>query len=375
MAIRGCREEEGQAIASASGAIKRINRGYKVLSQNGNGSYDVVSTPLGWVCSCPDHKFRGVKCKHIFAVEISFALRKQVEIARIEPIPNIKNCIYCKSIVIVKDGLRHNKHGDIQKFNCKDCGKYFTINIGFEKMKHNPQGITTAMQLYFSGESLRNTCESLQLIGIDVSHQTIYNWIKKYVTLMARYLEKIKPNVSDAWRADEIYLKVRGNPKYLYALMDDETRFWIAQQVAETKYVSNIQPLFRHAKRIAKKRPNTLITDGAPNFGDAFKKEFLTIRWPKTRHIAHIRMQGDHNNNKMERLNGEVRDREKTMRGLKKGNTPILSGYQLFHNYIRPHEALKGKTPAEVAGIQIEGENKWKTLIENAVRFNRVKQD
>jgi hypothetical protein len=36
---------------------------------------------------------------------------------------------------------------------------------------------------------------------------------------------------------------------------------------------------------------------------------------------------------------------------------------------------LKGKTPAEVAGIQIEGENKWKTLIENAVRFNRVKQD
>jgi putative transposase len=47
------------------------------------------------------------------------------------------------------------------------------------------------------------------------------------------------------------------------------------------------------------------------------------------------------------RLNGEVRDREKTMRGLKKADTPILSGYQIFHNYVRPHEGLAGKTSAE----------------------------
>ena len=36
-------------------------------------------------------------------------------------------------------------------------------------MKHNPQGITTAMQLYFSGESLRSTARSIKLIGMDVS--------------------------------------------------------------------------------------------------------------------------------------------------------------------------------------------------------------
>ena len=28
--------------------------------------------------------------------------------------------------------------------------------------------------------------------------------------------------------------------------------------------------------------------------------------------------------------------------------------------------ALDGKTPAEACGITIEGENKWKTLIQNA---------
>jgi hypothetical protein len=88
----------------------------------------------------------------------------------------------------------------------------------------------------------------------------------------------------------------------------------------------------------------------------------------RTEHIGHITIRGDHNNNKTERMNGEVRDREKVMRGLKKTDTSILKGYQLFHNYIRPHEGLNGKTPAEACGIKIEGNNKWKTLIENASR-------
>ena len=54
------------------------------------------------------------------------------------------------------------------------------------------------------------------------------------------------------------------------------------------------------------------------------------------------------------------------MRGLKNKDTPILKGYQLFHNYIRPHEGLKGKTPSEACGITIKGNNKWKTIIQNA---------
>jgi len=70
----------------------------------------------------------------------------------------------------------------------------------------------------------------------------------------------------------------------------------------------------------------------------------------------------------MERMNGEIRDRERVMRTLEKADSPILEGYEIFHNYIRPHQALNGKTPAEVAGIKIEGENKWLTIIQNASR-------
>jgi len=68
----------------------------------------------------------------------------------------------------------------------------------------------------------------------------------------------------------------------------------------------------------------------------------------------------------MERLNGEIRDREKVIRGLKKTDTPIITGYQIYHNYLRPHKGLDGKTPAEACGIKIEGKNKWLTLIQNA---------
>jgi hypothetical protein len=68
----------------------------------------------------------------------------------------------------------------------------------------------------------------------------------------------------------------------------------------------------------------------------------------------------------MERQNGEVRDREKVMRGLKRDYSPVLRGYQIYHNFFRPHMGLNGRTPAEAAGIKIEGENPWITVIQNA---------
>lgn len=357
------REQRGMEIAKLDNQIKRIDADVcEVKSQSGNGKYKVVNTSLGWKCTCPDHIYRHVKCKHIYAVEFSLALKKEVKAKRLEPITTISDCMFCGSTNIVKDGIRHNKHGDIQKFYCRDCHHYFSFNIGFERMKHNPQAITTAMQLYFSGESLRNTQKSLKLLGVEVSHQTVYNWIKKYVRLMQKYVEKLKPNVSDTWRADELYMKIKGNMKYLFAMMDDETRFWIAQEVADTKLKHDARVLFHSAIRATGKQPKTLITDGLRSYAVACDQVFDD----DVKHIRHITLKGDRNNNKMERLNGEIRDREKTMRGLKRRRTPILSGYQLFHNYIRTHEGLNGKTPAEACGIQIQGQNKWITLIQNA---------
>ncbi len=109
-----------------------------------------------------------------------------------------------------------------------------------------------------------------------------------------------------------------------------------------------------------------MITDGLPSYDEAFRKEVFVQKGIRPVHIKHIRLSGDMNNNKMERLNGEFRDREKVVRGLKKDDSPLIDGYQIFHNYIRPHQALEGKTPSEACGIIIKGGNKWKTLIQNA---------
>jgi putative transposase len=356
-------------IAEKSNQIIRLDEQfYKVASQSGHGTYTVVKKKKssGWVCDCPDFQYRNVQCKHVWAVQFSQAVRHEVESRVIEPI-SFEACLFCKSPEIIKWGMRHNKYGDIQRFSCKSCGRSFTVNLGFEGMKHNPQAITTAMQLYFSGESLRNTARSLRLIGAEVSHQTIYRWITKYTELMQKYLDKITPHVSDTWATDELFLKVKGNMKYLYAIMDEQTRFWIAQEVADTKYTADVRPLFQLAKAVAGKTPKTLVSDGAANFHEACNKEFRTLKLEtRTEHIRHIRLAGDYNNNKMERMNGEIRDREKVMRGLERKDSPILTGYQLFHNYIRPHKALDYKTPAEVAGIQVKGKDKWLTIIQNA---------
>jgi len=77
-------------------------------------------------------------------------------------------------------------------------------------MRASPQIITTAMQLYFTGESLRNVQKSIRSQGLNVSDVAVYKWMKKYIKLMDAYFEKIAPNVPDTWRTDEIYLKVKG---------------------------------------------------------------------------------------------------------------------------------------------------------------------
>jgi hypothetical protein len=101
--------------------------------------------------------------------------------------------------------------------------------------------------------------------------------------------------------------------KYLHAMMDELTRFWIAQEVAETKYTADVRPLFQLAKRIAGNTPRMLVSDGTANFHETYLKEFRTLKLrTRTEHMRHIRLAGDYGNNKKERMNGEIRDREKS---------------------------------------------------------------
>ncbi len=73
------REERGRTIAEHSGLIQK-GKVWLVPSQSGNGKrYTVVPDADKPHCSCPDHETRGVKCKHIHAVEITMTKTEQNE--------------------------------------------------------------------------------------------------------------------------------------------------------------------------------------------------------------------------------------------------------------------------------------------------------
>lgn len=365
------REMKAESIAKQFGWVHRLGDSqYKVHSQKSDSEYDVLSTETGWYCSCPDHVYRGVKCKHIRAVELSFILRTVVakEPIVIQPI-NPSTCPKCASESIKRHGVRYNKHVALQRWECKACRYLFTLNLGFEGMRATPEIITSAMQIYFTGASFRGVRDFLKLQGVKFSQQSVWNWVAKYTALMDAYLEKIRPQLGETWRTDEMYIKFKGNMKYLFAMMDDDTRFRITQQVSVNKGTSDVRPMFRAAQERAGKKPRVLISDGAANFAEATTKEWWTQkRDGRVIHIADITLSGAVHNNKMERQNGEWRDREKVMRSLKREDSPVLAGMQIFHNYFRPHMGLHGKTPAEAAGIKIEGKNPILTIIQNAAK-------
>jgi len=61
------RKEKGTRIANTDNCVFHVDdTKYKVVSQSGNGYYDIEETDIGWKCKCPDHKHRGMKCKCVF---------------------------------------------------------------------------------------------------------------------------------------------------------------------------------------------------------------------------------------------------------------------------------------------------------------------
>jgi len=69
------------------------------------------------------------------------------------------------------------------------------------------------------------------------------------------------------------------------------------------------------------------------------------------------------NNNRIERLNGTIRKRVKVLRGWKTVKTELAEGQRIQCNFVKPHMALEGRTPSQVADMNVIG---WKELLEKA---------
>ena len=82
-----------------------------------------------------------------------------------------------------------------------------------------------------------------------------------------------------------------------------------------------------------------------------------------------------HNNNPAERYNGKLDDRLKIIRGgfgNFEGAESFMNLQRVLHNFVNPHQELKGKTPAEMSEINLElGRNKLLNLIRYFVKSRR----
>jgi hypothetical protein len=83
-------------------------------------------------------------------------------------------------------------------------------------------------------------------------------------------------------------------------------------------------------------------TDARKSYREAVPKTFSSID-----HIAKCGVNTPHaNNNRIERLNGTLSERIKVQRGWKAKKSQIAVGQRIHYNFVKPHMALNGKTPA-----------------------------
>ena len=285
-------------------------------------------------------------------------------------------CKYCGSENYIKYGKKNAK----QNYFCKDCKRKFVDNLYFEKLKADPKIICLTLDLYFKGVSLRKICDHLkQFYCLNVVHTTLLKWIRKYIKIMDEYVRQFRPQLSDIWNVDEMMINIKGEWYYLWNIIDDETRFHLASYISKSRTVNDARMVLRTAKkRSHNSRPMFIITDGLKSYNQAISKEFFSYR-NKTTHIDNVGIRGKKNgedyfdNNLVERLQGTIRERNKTQRGLKDEYSPFVNGHKLYYNFIKPHESLFNKTPAEVAGIDLELENtKWENLLVKSLKNHNL---
>jgi transposase-like protein len=376
------RQERGLAIAKLNVITENVDGSFSVPSQSDkNVAYQVKAMSEIWVCSCPDFENRADSieaCKHIFAVRFWVAAKVELQKA---PKPKVFaddaiQCAKCGSIRIIKYGMSAGK----QVFKCNDCHTKFREGL-IKKAKYSPEMVSLTLDLYFSGMSLRKIARTINdQFGLNLGAASVYRWILRYVPMVSQHVNSLAPQLSQTWHADEVFVKMKGgistsgankNLAFLWNIMDRRTRFLLASKLSKYRNETGGIPAFKEAIANAhESKPEVVFTDGLGSYPDIVKYSFGADEAPKL--IARAGIKKPHaNNNRIERLNGTVRERVKVQRGWKSMKTTIPEGFRIHYNFVKPHMALDGQTPAQVAGIGVEGENKWMELLKKALISNK----
>lgn len=265
-------------------------------------------------------------------------------------------CKHCGSPAIVKYG----SYKGVPRYWCKSCKRKFKADDKQFKMKTSTEQVATALHDYYDGGSSVRAIgrHILQETGSTPSSATIYEWIQKYTQYIKDSIKDYRPKVGDTWIADETVLKIGGQNVWLWDIIDSDTRYLLASRLSMSRTTRDAQILMDRAIKTAGKNPKAVITDKWSSY--------LDVRYGgDTEHKQGSPFStGEDSTSQIERWHGTIKARTKVMRGLKNLETAhdFVDGFLAYYNYLRPHESLDNKTPAEVAGIVYPYKN-WTDII------------
>ncbi len=287
-------------------------------------------------------------------------------------------CIFCKSRNYAKWGKRKTENrGFIQTYKCRDCGKRFTNDDGFYRMRNSEAKITSAVDLYFSNLSSRKVRNHFRRHWEhNASHVSILDWARRYTLKVSKFIDTLKPQLSGQLYADETEIPRGCNTK-----RKGGDKFWCAVDWG-TRYINatfyspenqNVEDAIAFLKKTTKYGlPKYIQTDAAQFYPKAMRRLFYSVnvkaynneRMLVEHKVNNVQKTGKHNV-RIETVFSKIKDRVDDFRGIKAlWSAPILmQGIILQHNFIEAHTTT-GKIPAELAGLKFEtGVNRWLGLI------------
>ena len=228
-----------------------------------------------------------------------------------------------------------------------------TCNIaggGNPRSNATPAQKAAAVDMYFDGISYRRCAENIgEHFHRPTNAATVYRWVQEQTRRAGDMLNGVKVNTGREWVADELAVKVGGRQYWLFNVMDSKTRFVLAAYLSSERTTRAAQTAMAMARDKAANAPDTIKTDGLRSYREAVSRAFPQ---QSVKHVVSEGIRARINNNLSERLQGTLRDRDKTLRGLKSRETgqAYVDGLILDYNYFRKHSGLNGKRPAEAAG-------------------------
>ncbi len=199
-----------------------------------------------------------------------------------------------------------------------------------------------------------------------------------------KFYPYVKPKIKGNLHTDEKEMKVGKKGYHDINTIDSKTKFVIEEEFMKSRTKKRIHQYFKRIKDniydqllekyknekhkpTKKRRLFSFVQDGFENYKSGSKKYFSRVcKIIAGVPIACKKYGLKHNNNHIERYNQDIKDRYKTTRhwGSFQSAKKILKMRQIIHNFVNPHQELKGKTPAEAAKIKYRiGKNKLLGLV------------